>query len=451
MADQGKSKPPPAPRNAALRMLGLPNLPRQLPSRNWLIFWGISSSLAAAIIYDRREKKRATARWAAAVAPLAREPLSHTSALPRRVTVYLEAPPGDGLRSAQEHFKEYIKPVLASSGLDWEFVVGRQQGDVRAVVAERIRRARRESEGPTEGEADVPTEADVVEELRRRNGIPAYTGIKGDIVVGRHTWKEYVRGMHEGWLGPLKAPVAPTEPEAPVATAIGAAAGAEGSPSPEAPAAPEAEPKPEPKPQDSETPKRPPQPVPFNSVDDYPTSSLPRLIPATLGPSVPICFPHLLGFSGTHIRFWRFINRRKTADAIGREVAAACFATNTREYRESIGDYEYEQQQVLVLEEADWQKSVWKDDDNDVKEDPTLLTREKPWRNPVVIDPRIGSRMRRFVLAPEQEAVARAIQVPETEVEGWTKGKLRLLARWAVRKWTGADQFKANVGNLDDD
>ncbi|CAK7568717.1 MAG: mitochondrial import inner membrane translocase subunit tim54 [Sporothrix epigloea] len=453
MADQTKPAPPSAPPNAALRMLGLPSLPRKLPSRNWLIFWGVSSSLAAAIIYDRREKKRATARWAAAVAPLAREPLSHTSALPRRVTVYLEAPPGDGLRSAQEHFKEYIKPVLASSGLDWEFVVGRQQGDVRAVVAERIRRLRRESEGPSTGEADAPTEADVVEELRRRNGTPAYTGIKGDIVVGRHAWKEYVRGLHEGWLGPLKAPVAPAEP---VALPAIAAAGTEGTPLPEAsvgsaPTVPEPETKTEPKPQESTTPQRPPQPVPFNSVDDYPTSSLPRLIPATLGPSVPISFPHLLGFSGTHIRFWRFINRRKTADAIGREVAAACFATATREYCESVGDYEYEQQQVLIHEEADWQKSVWKDDDYDVKQDPTLLTREKPWRNPVVIDPRIGSRMRRFELAPEQEAVARAIQVPETEVEGWTKGKLRLLGQWAIRKWTGADQFKANVGNLDDE
>ncbi|CAK7213717.1 mitochondrial import inner membrane translocase subunit tim54 [Sporothrix bragantina] len=476
MADQAKPTPPPAARNPALRMLGLPSLPRKLPSRNWLIFWSISTSLAAAIIYDRREKKRATARWAAAVAPLAREPLGDISALPRRVTVYLEAPPGDGLRSAQEHFKEYIKPVLASSGLDWEFVVGRRQGDVRAVVAERVRRTRRESEGGSdaEGEAavDIPTEADVVAELRRRNGIPEYSGVRGDIVVGRHTWKEYVRGLHEGWLGPLKAPAPAAAPA--VATGektdtVDAAASSASSPegatastegtegtasgttaSSEAPPEPKKE---EPKPEESSAPKRPPQPVSYNSVDDYPTSALPRLIPAELGPSVPIPFPHLLGFSGTHIRFWRFLNRRKTADAIGREVAAACFATATREYRENVGDadYEYEQQAVLAHEEKDWQKSVWKDDEYDIKQDPTLLTREKPWRNPVVIDPRIGQRMRRFELAPEKEAAAREIVVPEAEIEGWTKGKLRQLGQWASRKWTGADKFKVNVGNLDDE
>ncbi|CAK7235527.1 mitochondrial import inner membrane translocase subunit tim54 [Sporothrix curviconia] len=484
MADQTKPAPPPAAPNPALRMLGLPNLPRKLPSRNWLIFWGVSTSLAAAIIYDRREKKRATARWAAAVAPLAREPLPDTSALPRRVTVYLEAPPGDGLRAAQEHFKEYIKPVLASSGLDWEFVVGRRQGDVRAVVAERVRRTRRESEseggsgsssstgGEDEAAVDIPTEADVVEELRRRNGIPKYTGIRGDIVVGRHTWKEYVRGLHEGWLGPLKAPAAKktgtvdaaasspaatttsTDSTSPASSETPATLGA---PAPE----PEEKEKEEPKPDESAAPKRPPQPVSYNSPDDYPASALPRLIPAELGPSVPIPFPHLLGFSGTHIRFWRFLNRRKTADAIGREVAAACFATATREFREASaggfskngdnGDYEYEQQGVLANEEKDWQKAVWKDDEYDIKQDPGLLTREKPWRNPVVIDPRIGQRMRRFELAPEQEAAARAIRVPEAEIEGWTKGKLRQLGRWAARKWTGADKFKVNVGNLDDE
>ncbi|CAK7199197.1 mitochondrial import inner membrane translocase subunit tim54 [Sporothrix eucalyptigena] len=463
MADKVKPTPPPAAPNPALRMLGLPHLPRKLPSRNWMIFWSISSSLAAAIIYDRREKKRATARWAAAVAPLAREPLTDVSAMPRRVTVYLEAPPGDGLRAAQDHFKEYIKPVLASSGLDWEFVVGRRQGDVRAVVAERVRRARRADHldlSNEEMEADAPTDEDALATLRQRNGITEYTGVKGDIVVGRHTWKEYVRGLHEGWLGPLKAPTetpekTSTDISASPATegSTGAADGTQSSTDGASSPAPEAVTKPEaPKPaEDASKPKRPPQIVPYNTVDDYPGSPLPRLIPAELGPSAPIPFPHLLGFLSTPTRLYRFLNRRSTADSIGREVAAVCFATASREFRETPGaDYEYEQQAVLAHEEKDWIKSVWKDDEADIKEDPTLLTREKPWRNPVVIDPRIGNRMRRFEISPEHEAAARAIKVPETEIEGWTKGKLRQLGSWAIRKVKGDDKFKPNVGNVDD-
>jgi len=194
-------------------MLGLPRLPRKLPSRNWLIFWTLSTALSGAIIYDRREKRRATAKWAHTVAHLAREPLPSPSAMPRKITVFLEAPPGDGLRVAQDHFAEYVKPVLASSGLDWDFVVGRRQGDVRAAVAERIRRQRRAVERDIGGDKaaglleDVPTDEDATAFVRRRNGIAEYDGIKGDVIVGRHTWKEYVRGLHEGWLGPLAAPV----------------------------------------------------------------------------------------------------------------------------------------------------------------------------------------------------------------------------------------------------
>ena len=123
-------------------MMGLPNLPRKLPSRNWMIFWTLTTAVSAAIIYDKREKKRATARWAHAVEHLAREPLSNPSAMPRKLTVFLSAPPGDGLRYSQDYFVEYAKPILAASGLDWEYVQGRNQGDVRAVIAEKIRRVR---------------------------------------------------------------------------------------------------------------------------------------------------------------------------------------------------------------------------------------------------------------------------------------------------------------------
>lgn len=28
-----------------------------------------------------------------------------------------------------------------------------------------------------------------------------YEGVKGDIVIGRYMWKEYMCGFYEGWLG----------------------------------------------------------------------------------------------------------------------------------------------------------------------------------------------------------------------------------------------------------
>ncbi|KAI0391053.1 mitochondrial import inner membrane translocase subunit Tim54, partial [Xylariaceae sp. FL0594] len=437
--------------NPALRMMGLPNLPKKLPSRNWMIFWTLAGSLSAAIIYDKREKKRATARWARAVSHLAKEPLKTPNEMPRKLTIYLESPPTDGLRVAQDHYTEYIKPILAASGLDWEFVQGRKEGDVRAAVAERIRRTRN-----PEAASEVPTQDEVVKEVRRRNRTPEYTGVGGDIVIGRHTWKEYVRGLHEGWLGPLTPPAVP-EP-----------AVAELSPEKkeETPIKEGEEEKTEEKKAEEKKPERPPQPPPYNSTSDYPTSSIPMLIPAEFSPSAPIQFPHILGFLNTFIRLGRFLNRRHLADDIGREVAAVCLAT-AREYREepsSDGDEPAQPEQLNALswEEKDWPKSVWKEakkqeeaaaavaatgSTTTTEEEAKTKKHEPIWTKPIVLDPRIAMRMRRFELRPDDEARAREIKVPEEEIEGWMKGHLRLLWRWAV---TPKQRFETPfVGALD--
>lgn len=436
-------------------MMGLPNLPRKLPSRNWLIFWTISGALTTAIIYDRREKRRATARWAYAVSHLAKEPLpgGNPSALPRKLTIYLEAPPGDGLRIAQDHFRDYVKPVLAESGLDWEFRQGRQQGDIRAVVAEEVRKRRRRVEKDLGSATDEVaaeeelTQEEITDVFRKEHNIPEYDGLRGDIVIGRHTWKEYIRGLHEGWLGPLKMP-------------------------------PHAQPDPEPAPKEGEEEenrvKRPPQPKPYNSVDDYATAQLPLLIPAELGPSTPIPFPHILGFLNTPKRLWRFLNRRHLADEIGREVAAVCLCTY-REFRE-VGDVnspdptkQWEQQTALAHEEENWVKSVWKDDEETKKKkeeaavddaspsneavgeslSKVKIKKEKIWPNPVVLDPRIAMRMRRFELTPEDEQRAREIVVPEEEIEGWIKGSLRSAWRWGASKFQGEKNPIPNVGDVE--
>ncbi|KAI0485090.1 mitochondrial import inner membrane translocase subunit Tim54 [Xylariaceae sp. FL0804] len=444
-AKPGASYKAPAP-NPALRMMGLPALPKKLPSRNWMIFIAVTGSLSAAVIYDRREKSRATARWARAVSRLAREPLASPSQLPRKLTVFLESPPTDGLRVAQDHFTEYVKPVLAASGLDWEFVQGRKEGDVRAAVAERIRRAR----DPDNSVDAQKTQDELVREIRKKNGTPEYEGVRGDIVIGRHTWKEYVRGLHEGWLGPLTAPSLSVPEVAKVqqpaeATQEGAAEG--GAQGEEQAAKAEEKKKPDQKP--DQKPERPPQPPPYNTTDDYPSSALPMFIPAEFSPSAPIVFPHILGFSNTFVRLRRFLNRRRLADDIGREVAAACFAT-AREYREDGGAEEAEagaeQQTALAAEEGDWPKSVWKEEEvaaapqegegegDGAAPPPPRRPAEKIWTRPLVLDPRISERMRRFEITPEEEARAREIVVPEEEVEGWIKGSLRGLWRWATTK-----------------
>lgn len=425
-------------------MLGLPNLPRKLPSRNWLIFWAVTGTVASAIVYDRREKRRATARWRRAVEPLSRELVTTPNQLPRKLTVYLEAPPGDGLRVAQDHFIEYVKPVLAASGLDWEFVQGRQQGDVRAAVAEKVRRSRMAHERP--GQEPPKTDDALVEDMRKKMGVPQYEGVKGDVVIGRHTWKEYVRGLHEGWLGPLDPPPPPPPPAQPEAVVEA------GAPETEAPMTIDGKEGDQNEEKKDEKPSRPPQPPPHNSPDDYASASLPAHVPAEFSPSAPIPFPHRLGFTQTFVRLGRFFNRRTLADDVGRDIAAVCLAAG-REWREAA-DGQHEQQLALAHEEADWPKRIWKDGADEQPDDDTAAAEQSPkekiWTAPVVLDGRIAQRMRRFEMTPEDEARAAAIVVPEDEVEGWVKGSLRGLWRWGARALESKPKGP-NVGNLDDD
>jgi mitochondrial import inner membrane translocase subunit TIM54 len=261
----------------------------------------------------------------------------------------------------------------------------------------------------------------------------------GDIVIGRNTWKEYVRGLHEGWLGPLRDPAAVGSQE--VGGAGEEAAGKEPpvgedrKPAPTAPAtdgdAPPAsdvqtvhstdeksEPKsdPEPPKPESETkkPERRPQPPPFIDTKSYSEAALPPSLPNTLGPSVAVPYPVIFGFLNTPVRMWRFLNQRKLADQVGRQVAAALLASHAQyqQVERSVSDAESsptagggaEQRQALAWEQADLlQDEEWGWDKNVRKRRAKEPEKESAWLDPVVVDSRIASRMAKFVLPVDQK------------------------------------------------
>lgn len=149
---------------------------------------------------------------------------------------------------------------------------------------------------------------------------------------------------------------------------------------------------------------------------------------------------------------------------MGREVAALVLASSARPYTESdqpitpdgsnsSADHDfdapdtryYEQQTVLQNEEKEWHKSVHKK-----VEDPVVKERE--WLDDVVIDPRIGLRMRRFALGPDEEARAERI----AEGVEWVKGEEKPPAvpvwkqLWQKYGWEKEDPRKnVIIGNLD--
>jgi len=350
--------------------------------------------------------------WCSVVEHLAREPLS-TLELPRKVTVYLSAPPGDTITPSIEYFREYVKPVFTAAALDFDVVEGRKRGEVRWKVAEGVRKVRRRG-GEEGGQGEEgEEEEDGVEGIRKRNGV-VRVGVQGDVVVGRHAWKEYIRGLHEGWLGPLQDPSAPPPPP---------------------PASPEelkppptltldqvlAETPPEPpgldkKSQQEEENKKKKKTIPPPHIlpHAYNTTPTPPALPETFDPVGFIPHAHILGFLNTPIRLYRFLNHRKTADLAGREAAAIALGIYSRPFslapgpgstimtnEDAKGGLEADQEGGEIdyacgrEEEAEWPKRVWKEEGTGVAE----ITEK------VVIDRRIGGRMRRFVL-PEGVEVA---------------------------------------------
>ncbi|MCJ1461524.1 mitochondrial import inner membrane translocase subunit tim54 [Pseudocyphellaria aurata] len=452
--------------NPAFRMLGLPKFKLKLPSRNWLIFLSITGSLTSAILYDRHHKKRARQRWCNLVSHVAQENLS-VKLMPRRITVFLSAPPGDNLRVAREHFHEYIKPILVAGALDWEVVEGRREGDVRAGLAEKIRKLRRTNgeKPPLESSGDSKAEVKEEEEnrlqqMRQQSDIDDWHGVQGDLILGRHTWKEYVRGVHEGWLGPLSVPPPETHSDHdPPQLPSNQPTTSQQLPDPLPLSSPDLS-----SPSQSQDPTSPPSTTtpstppsnpsspapPYIPTSDYPHSQLPLSSPDSFAPSLPLALPHLLGFLNTPVRFYRFLTQRHLADATGAAVAALVLDTQSRSFTYSIaaatsadtneasssrllnseaanGERRvWEQEQMLEGEEEEWHKSAWQDVAG------TEGT-ERVWKEKMVVDERIGARMRLFELASEEAERGFREEAEKAKEVGWG------VSRWMneLGNWIG--------------
>ena len=434
-----------------------------------MIFWGVLLSLTAAKTYDTRETKKAQQKWCDLVGHLAQEKLD-VRQMPRKLTVFLSAAPGDGIGSSRQYFKDYVKPILVAASMDYEVIEGRKEGDVRYGTAEQIRRLRRKKgeQGETEEEMDTAMAIDL---MRERMMVEPEPGVKGDLVLGRHTWKEYIRGIHEGWLGPLDEPPKPvlepspihppTEPrtESPEATTspevVEQSLADQGKPLEEKK---EEEKKEEEKKEEEK--KKPYPPPAYLSIQEYSLAPLSPHIPTTLEPSEPVHMQHLLGFLKTPQRIYNWLNRRSLQDQIGRQTASIVLA-NYRPYQQNetfaspsqLDDTPplatrapendlsssspiqtsatHEQQSLLVEEEPYWHKSVRKPATTDDK-------KERVWMNDIVLDPRIAERMRRFELDPEQEERATRIAAGDES------------AKWAVPV-QDLRQLKPILGNDEGD
>jgi len=121
MTSQNAEAKPPAPSatsmppsgiRTVLQYTGIPKswLKRpKLPSRNWLIFISVTSSITGLYIYDRQQCKRIRQDYIDRVKHLADEPLDAME-WPRKVKVYGSKWPGDeDFDQSLKYFRKYVK------------------------------------------------------------------------------------------------------------------------------------------------------------------------------------------------------------------------------------------------------------------------------------------------------------------------------------------------------
>lgn len=99
--------------HAALKYTGIPaswlTKRPKLPSRNWLIFLGTTSSLIGYYVYDRRKCREIRQAYIEKVEHLSQVPVGSLD-LPRKVTVYASKWPGDeDANRSLRYFRKYIK------------------------------------------------------------------------------------------------------------------------------------------------------------------------------------------------------------------------------------------------------------------------------------------------------------------------------------------------------
>ncbi|CAN6612438.1 mitochondrial import inner membrane translocase subunit Tim54p [Trichomonascus vanleenenianus] len=394
----------------ALTAMGIPRL--RIPSRNWLIFWAVTGSLAGMILYDRRERKRVREAWKDKVSFMAHEKMEPLQ-MPRKVKVYIAPPPGDYLDSSLQHFRNYIKPLLTASATDYELLSESRQGEIRAQVAEEIRNKRRAQLG-------LPTTRAHKDELDEKvESKLTYDNTGGVICVGRGAYKEYISGLHEGWLGPLEQPQpAPKVEETEVLPssteqATSEFSSGEAPPAGEAPVQtatvddeaaefpdrakdmrdihgyPDSEKKSEKSDEDDED-KKKPIPKPYIMLGRYEDIDYPAeferavMLNNVSDPIAAITHPHLSGFLNIPRRMYRFFTQRQLAEQICAEAANVVYA-ESRPFEKSDVD-------ACIAEELEW-PNKWKQKGID---------RKSEWMQEFTVDERLESALRMYK-SPEEK------------------------------------------------
>ncbi|KAI9275484.1 mitochondrial import inner membrane translocase subunit Tim54 [Phascolomyces articulosus] len=185
------------------------------PSKGTVIFCSVVGAISGTIYTSTEYAKNARKVHCDRVSFLADRPCG-VHEMPRKVCVYLMAPPGDSIEKSRAWFREYVKPILVAGAVDYDVKEGQSAGAVESAVCEEIKRLRREEaaarevmdpsplstndnidlsqeqEGPHKNNPFAPLMQDVQKKIKEQNH---YDGV---IAIGRLAWREVLDGVAKG-------------------------------------------------------------------------------------------------------------------------------------------------------------------------------------------------------------------------------------------------------------
>ncbi|KAG0276844.1 mitochondrial import inner membrane translocase subunit tim54 [Linnemannia exigua] len=133
----------------------------KLPSRGWMIFWTTFGTIGGLVVRDHYLTVAAKKRVADKVDILAKQSCG-VQDMPRKVTVYITAPPGDGIHKTRHYFKAFVKPVFDAAAVDYEVKEGLAEGQIQAMVAADVRKKRRVAAGKISALSEAEQSAPIV-------------------------------------------------------------------------------------------------------------------------------------------------------------------------------------------------------------------------------------------------------------------------------------------------
>ncbi|KAI8092516.1 mitochondrial import inner membrane translocase subunit Tim54 [Halteromyces radiatus] len=170
------------------------------PSRGTVIFTGIIGTLGGSYYASKYYAQQSRQALCDKVSWLANRPCG-VHERPRKVQIFITAPPGDGLEKSRNWFGEYIKPVLVAAAIDYEVKEAREPGQIEKLVREQVINLRKNEQqqstetnvSPTTQNPFTPVMQDIVKQQRTSEN-----EFDGMIAIGRNAWRELLTGLDKG-------------------------------------------------------------------------------------------------------------------------------------------------------------------------------------------------------------------------------------------------------------